>query len=76
MMIEKKLTWTVKSKLEREDGKVVINLVPTTPEGIEYSSPSEGIFVTAPVSECTLSVGDIIEGPTVAQYDDGVIIPQ
>jgi len=71
-IIDKKLTWTVKSKLEREDGKVVVNFVPTAPEGIEYSSPSEGIFVTVLATECVLSVGQTIEGILVAQVDDGV----
>ena len=74
MIIDKKLSWTVKSKLEREDGKVVVNLVPTVPEGIEYSSPSEGIFITVPVTECILDVGDVVEGILVAQADDGTII--
>ena len=73
MIIDKKLTWTVKSKLEREDGKIVINLAPTAPEGVEYSSPSEGIFITCAATECILTVGQIIDGIIVAQYDDGVI---
>lgn len=72
MLRDKKLSWTVRSKFERDDGKVVLNLIPSVPEGIEYSSPGEGIFITVPVSECILSVGDVIEGITVAQYDDGV----
>lgn len=73
MLIDKKLSWTVASKTERSDGTVVVNLVPTAPEGVEYSSPGEGIFITVATVECALSVGQVIEGITVAQYDDGTV---
>jgi len=71
-IVDKKLNWTVASKTERSDGKVVINFIPETPEGIEYSSPSEGIFITVPLAECILSVGQVVEGIVVAQVDDGI----
>ena len=72
MLIDKKITWTVASKTERSDGKVVLQLTANAPEGVEFSSPSEGIFVTVPVGECILNVGQTVEDLAVAQYDDGV----
>lgn len=76
MLIDKKLNWTVASKTERSDGKVVINFVPTVPEGVEYSSPGEGIFITVKTSECVLEVGQVVEGIVVAQVEDGVTVSE
>lgn len=70
-LVDQKLNWTVASKKERLDGKAVVNLTPTTPEGIEFASPSEGIFLIIPKDICTLEVGQVIEGIVVARVDDG-----
>jgi len=71
-IIEKKLSWTVKSKME-EGGQVTVNLVATTPEGVTFASPSEGIFLVMQKDQCTLEVDQIIEGIVVAQYDDTIL---
>ena len=69
MIIDKKLSWTVKSKLEMANQKVVVNLVPNVPEDVEYSSPGEGIFITVPKDQCVVNVGDVVEGILVAQVE-------
>lgn len=68
MMIEKR-SWTVKSKLEMANQKVVVNLVPNVPEDVEYSSPSDGMFITVQKDQCALNVGNVVEGILVAQVE-------
>lgn len=70
MLINRKVTWEVASKTEKADGKVVLQLTPNAPEGVEYSSPGEGIFLTISAGvECTVDVNQAIEDLTVAQVE-------
>jgi hypothetical protein len=70
MLIDKKLNFEVKTKTESLN-TITLQLTPLPDEGIQYASPSEGIFVIVPKDQVILNVGDIVLGLIVGQFDDG-----
>ena len=41
------------------------------PEGTEWSSPGDPLFVTVAKAENYLEVGDTFDGPVIAKIEDG-----
>ncbi|WP_041274638.1 hypothetical protein [Desulforamulus reducens] len=72
MIIDKKITFEV-TEITDKGSTVLLKFIPTMPEGTTWDSPSDPLFVTVPKDQNILSVGDVFDGPVIAQYDDGVV---
>jgi hypothetical protein len=70
-IIDKKITFTVQEITDKGE-TVLINFVPTMPDGVVWGSPSDPLFVTVAKNENYLSVGDSFGEVVIAQYDDGI----
>ncbi|MFZ2538855.1 MAG: hypothetical protein WAX04_08125 [Oscillospiraceae bacterium] len=73
MLTDKKVQYKVESITENADGTMLIRFTRIMPEGVEWASPSDPSMVIVQKNEHHLSVGQIIDGPIVAQVDDGVV---
>jgi hypothetical protein len=71
-IIEKRITFTVQEITDKGE-TVLIKFIPTMPDGVTWGSPGDPLFVTVNKEENYLAVGDVFDGPVVAQIDDGVL---
>ena len=71
MIIEKRITFTV-IEITDKGNTVLLKFTPNMPEDVVWSSPGDPLFVTVNKEENYLAVGDVFDGPVVAQYDDGI----
>lgn len=70
MTIEKKIIFEVK-EITDKGNTALIKFAPIMPEGTEWSSPGDPLFVTVAKAENYLEVGDTFDGPVIAKIEDG-----
>lgn len=71
MVTEKKISFEVE-EITDKGATILIKFSPIIPEGVEWGSPGEPLFVVVHKEENYLAVGDVFEGAVIAKIDDGV----
>lgn len=71
-LVDKKITFMVE-EITDKGSTVLLKFTPTMPTGTTWDSPGDSLFVTVPKEENIYAVGDVFDGPVIAQFDDGVV---